>query len=103
MNHLVLFSIHPIFLFEFIFLGGIILKMKKFVIQWRKFEFKTSYFFKILIYEISRFFWILLEFILIFTDFNSFKKLQKGVIFPQEPRADVARRGTRGRATWAPT
>ena len=38
MNDLVLFSIHPIFLFEFIFLGGIILKMKKFVIQWRKFE-----------------------------------------------------------------
>ena len=32
MNGLVLFSIRPIFLFEFIFLGGIILKMKKFVI-----------------------------------------------------------------------
>ena len=25
------------------FLGSIILKMKKFVIQWRKFEFKRSY------------------------------------------------------------
>ena len=43
MNYLVLFSIHPIFLFESIFLGDIILKMKKFVIQWRKFEFKRSY------------------------------------------------------------
>ena len=32
MNDLVLFSIHPIFLFEFIFLDGIILKMKKLVI-----------------------------------------------------------------------
>ena len=27
-------------------LDGIILKMKKFVIQWRKFEFKRSYIFK---------------------------------------------------------
>ena len=43
MNYLVLFSIHPIFLFEFIFLSGIILKKKKFVIQLRKFEFKRSY------------------------------------------------------------
>ena len=43
MNYLVLFSIHHIFLFKFIFLGGIILKMKEFVIQWRKFEFKRSY------------------------------------------------------------
>ena len=32
MNDLILFSIYPIFLFEFIFLGGIILKMKKFLI-----------------------------------------------------------------------
>ena len=46
MKYLVLLSIHPIFLFEFIFLGGIILKMKKFVIQWRKFVFKRSYIFK---------------------------------------------------------
>ena len=46
MNYLILFSIHPIFLFEFIFLGGIILKMKKFVIQWRKFESKRSYIFE---------------------------------------------------------
>ena len=46
MNYQVLFSIHPIFLFEIIFLSGIILKMKKFVIQWRKFEFKRSYIFK---------------------------------------------------------
>ena len=27
-------------------LDGIILKVKKFLIQWRKFEFKTSYIFK---------------------------------------------------------
>ena len=46
MNYLVLFSIHPIFLFEFIFFGAIILKMKKFVIQWRQFEFKMSCIFK---------------------------------------------------------
>ena len=46
MNYLVLFSIHPILLFEFIFLGGLLLKMKKFMIQWRKFEFKRSYIFK---------------------------------------------------------
>ena len=46
MNYLVLFSIQPIFFFQFILLGGIILKMKKFVIQWRKFEFKRSYNFK---------------------------------------------------------
>ena len=45
MNALVLFSIHPIFFFE-IFFYGIILKMKKFVLQWRKFEFKRSYIFK---------------------------------------------------------
>ena len=38
-----LFWIHPIFFFEFIFLGGMILKIKKFVIQWRKFELKRSY------------------------------------------------------------
>ena len=52
MNDLVLFSIHPIFLFEFIFLGGIILKMKKFVIQWRKFELKRSYIFKVIYFKI---------------------------------------------------
>ena len=46
MNDLIVFSIHPIFLFEFIFVGGIILKMKKSVIQWRKFELKRSYIFK---------------------------------------------------------
>ena len=65
MNYLVLFSIHPIFLFEFIFLGGILLKMKKSVIQWRKFEFKRSY-----IYE-DMSFWIFMEFILIFLEFIS--------------------------------
>ena len=47
MNYLV-FSIHSIFLFEFIFLGGILLKMKKFVIQWRKFKLKSSYIFKVI-------------------------------------------------------
>ena len=47
MNYLV-FSIHSIFLFEFIFLGDIILKMKKILIQWRKFELKRSYIFKFL-------------------------------------------------------
>ena len=41
-----MFNDRPIFLFEFIFLGCIILKMKKFVIEWRKFEFKRSYIFK---------------------------------------------------------
>ena len=46
MHYLVLFSIHPVLLFEFILLGGIIIKMKKFVIQWRKFESKRSYIFK---------------------------------------------------------
>ena len=46
MNYLVLFSIRLISLFEFIFLGGIILKKKKFVIQWRKFELKRSNIFK---------------------------------------------------------
>ena len=46
MNDLILFSIHPIFLFEFI--GGIILKMKRFVIQWRTFELKRSYIFKVI-------------------------------------------------------
>ena len=43
MNYLVLFSIQPILVFEFIFFDSIILKMKEFVIQWRKFEFKMSY------------------------------------------------------------
>ena len=59
MNYLLLFSIHPIFLFEFIFFGGIILKVKRFVIQWRKFEFKRSYIFKDIDFRI---FWIFLDF-----------------------------------------
>ena len=46
MNYLVLFSIHPIFLLNLYFLGDMILKMKKFVIQWRKIESKRSYIFK---------------------------------------------------------
>ena len=37
-DYLSLFWIHPIFFVEFIFLGVMILNMKKFVIQWRKFE-----------------------------------------------------------------
>ena len=38
-----LFCIHPIFLFEFIFVGGLTLKMMKFVIPLRKLELKRSY------------------------------------------------------------
>ena len=53
MNDLVLFSIHPIFLFEFTFFGGIILKMNKFMRQWRKFELKKSYIFKVIDFWIS--------------------------------------------------
>ena len=81
MNYLVLFSIHPIFLFEFIFLGGLILKMKKFVIQWRKFEFKRSY-----IYEDMNFL-DFLEFISIFLGiyFNFFRlKRQKCGVGPAQ-------------------
>ena len=37
-DYLRLFWIHPIFLLEFIFLGGMKLKMEKFMIQWRKFK-----------------------------------------------------------------
>ena len=84
---------------------------------------KGVIFLKILISEFSGFFWIFPELILIFTNFNSFKKWQKGglisctncgltcrgmghVAEPCEPRgrlhgADVAR--TRGRATWVHT
>ena len=43
MNALVLFSTHSIFFFEIIFFDGIILNMKKFVIQWRKFKFKIRF------------------------------------------------------------
>ena len=65
MNYLRLFWIHPIYLFEFIFLGGMTLKMKKFVIQWRKFELKRIY-----INEVMNFFIFqnFLDFILIFQD-----------------------------------
>ena len=56
-DYLRLFWIHLIFLLEFIFLGGMILKMKKFVIQWRKFESKKSYI------EKDMNFWILWNFI----------------------------------------
>ena len=65
MNHLVLFSIHPIFLFEFIFLGGRTLKMNKFLIQWRKFELKKIYINKVTNFLIFQNF---LDFILIFQD-----------------------------------
>ena len=37
-DYLSLFWIQHIFFFEFIFLDEMILKMKKFMIQWRKFE-----------------------------------------------------------------
>ena len=47
MNALVLFLIHPVFLFNYI-LNGMILKRKKIVIQWRKFEFKRSCIFKVI-------------------------------------------------------
>ena len=47
MNDLVLFLIHPIFFLD-LYLGGIILKMKKFLIQWIKFEFKRSSIFKVI-------------------------------------------------------
>ena len=42
MKDLILFSIHLIFLFLIIFLDGMMLKRKKIVIQWRKFEIKRS-------------------------------------------------------------
>ena len=41
-----------------------------------------------------------LDFLEFIFDLILLKKGQKGVIFPQEPRADVARRGTRADATW---
>ena len=63
MNYLVLFSIHPIFLFEFIFLET--LKMKKFLIQWRKFELKRIYINEVMNFLIFKNF---LDFILIFQD-----------------------------------
>ena len=61
---------------------------------------KGVIFLKILIYEFSGFFWIFLEFILIFTDLILSKNGKKGVIFPQEPCVDVVRSGTRTDATW---
>ena len=69
-DYLRLFWIHPIFLLEFIFLGGMILNMKKFFIQWS--YIKKDMNFKIL--------WNFLDFILIFQAFlhiNSFKRGQK--------------------------
>ena len=36
----------------------------------------------------------------IYFDFNPFKNGKKGVLSPQEPRADVAWCGTRVDATW---
>ena len=62
MNYLVLFSIHPIFLFEFTLLDDILLNMKEFVIQWRK--LKGVVILKIRISEVLDFFWIFPEFIL---------------------------------------
>ena len=62
------------------------------MIQWRKFEFKKSSIFKILISEFYRFF---SEFILIFTDLILFKKGKKGGYFHGDPRrCDVACKAT---------
>ena len=58
---------------------------------------KRVIFLKILIFEFSRFF---PELILIFMNFNSIKNGKNRVIFPQEPRADMARHGTHANATW---
>ena len=41
-DYLRLFWIHPIFLVRIYIFSGMILKMKKFVIQWRKFEWKKE-------------------------------------------------------------
>ena len=65
MNYLVLLSIHPIFLFKFIFLGDMTLKMKTFLIQWRNFELKRIYINEVMNFLIFQNF---LDFILIFED-----------------------------------
>ena len=83
MNDLVLFSIHPIFLFAFIFLGGIILKIKKFVIQWRNFEFKRSYILKVIDLWTS---WTILDFIWFLSILFLYLKRQKGDIFHRNCR-----------------
>ena len=49
---------------------------------WRKFEFKKSYIFKDIDLWI---FWIFSDFILIFTNFNSFKICKNEVYFSTEP------------------
>ena len=63
--------------------------MKKFVIQWRKFDFKKSCIFK------DMEFWIFKDFSrifnLIFIDFIPYFKSQKGGFYPQESRVDVTR------------
>ena len=55
-------------------LGGMILKMKKFVIPWRKFESKMSYINEDMNFSI---FWNFLDFILIFQEFLGFISLLK--------------------------
>ena len=63
---------------------------------------KGVIFFKILIYEFSRFLEIYFNFLKEFYGFNSLKKGQKGVIISRRNYgADVARHGTRDRATRA--
>ena len=47
MNAFSFFLIHHMFLFLIIFFDGIMLKGKKFVIQWRKFGLKRSCIFKV--------------------------------------------------------
>ena len=99
-DYLRLFWIHPIFLFEFIFLSGMILKMKKFVIQWRKFDSKRTYIKKDMNIWI---FWNFLDFIFIFQAFSRIcfiKKLAKsGYLIAWDPRSWRCTRRTCGGAT----
>ena len=67
--------------------------MKKFVIQWRKFELKRSYIFKVID------FLNILDFFQILFDLFPYLKLQKGVNFRRTCGADVARE-TRADVTW---
>ena len=48
MKELILFSIYPNFLLFNYIVEGMILKRNKFLIQWRKFEIKRSYIFKVI-------------------------------------------------------
>ena len=81
-DYLRLFWIHSIYLFEFIFLGGMTLKMKKFIIQWRKFELKRIYINEVMNFLIFQNF---LDFILIFQDLFHLKKSKKGLFNRARP------------------